>query len=77
MQTYLNIQEDEYTLGFCVLLYADARFADEENPWLFLHKYPDLLRAENGMRRQKEINGDVYVYKIMQFNISAETRQRG
>lgn len=77
MKTDLYIHRNEYTQSFCVLLYADARFADEEDAWLYVHKYPDLLTAEEGMRRQHERYGNTYVYKIMEFTIKATTLKRG
>lgn len=78
MKTDLEIQMDDYTTSFCILLYADALFAEvDEEPWVFLYKYPDLLSAEEGMLRHKQRNKGEYAYKIMQFDIKAQTRQRG
>lgn len=78
MRVDLSIDED-YTQSYCVLVRALPELLEKAKtdksimPWEFVHKYPDLLRAENGMMEIAN-RKNKYVYKIIQFKIGADTR---
>ena len=74
MKIDLPTHVNEYRDYFCVLLYADARIANNERSWVYVNKYPTLSMAKEGKLNHYIRHGEGYVYKIMEFTINAKTR---